>query len=66
MATYDDANNTVSARSYLSFQLNFFALMMNAGRDEEAHRSLSRLIAGIEQLPEEVHINVTDEMTAGH
>ena len=66
MATYDDLNNTVSARSYLSFQLNFFALMMNAGRDDEAHNALARLIAGIEQLPDDVHIDVTDGMTDGH
>lgn len=66
MATYDEINNTVSARSYLSFQLNFLALMISAGREEEARASMLRLVSGIEQLPEDIHIDVTDVMVDGH
>ena len=64
MATpYTD--NTTSARSYLSFQLNFMMLMLNAGRIEEAQTTLRRLSAGIMELPADLHIEVTDEMIEG-
>jgi hypothetical protein len=57
----DDMNQTASARSYLSFHLNFMMLMLNCGRHEDAERSLQLLINGIQELPEDLHINVSDD-----
>ena len=54
-------DNTASARSYLSFQLNFMALMISAGRVEEAQAAMRKLAVGIEQLPEDLHVNVASE-----
>ena len=56
----DDMNETASARSYLSFHLNFMMLMLNCGRHEEAQRSLRLLANGIQELPEELHINIDE------
>jgi hypothetical protein len=58
---YDDMNETASARKYLSFHLNFMMLMLNCGRHEDAERSLRLLINGIQELPEELHIVVSDD-----
>jgi len=58
---YDDMNETASARKYLSFHLNFMMLMLNCGRHEEAERSLRLLANGIQELPEELHIVVSDD-----
>jgi hypothetical protein len=58
---YDDMNETASARSYLSFHLNFMMLMLNCGRHEDAERSLRLLINGIQELPEDLHININEE-----
>lgn len=57
----DDINETASARSYLSFHLNFMMLMINCGRHEEAERSLRLLANGIQELPEDLHININEE-----
>ena len=57
----DDINETASARSYLSFHLNFMMLMLNCGRHEDAERSLRLLANGIQELPEDLHINVNKE-----
>ena len=53
-----DMNETAKARSYLSFHVNFMMMMLNCGRHEEAERSLRRLINGIQELPEDLHINI--------
>jgi len=58
---YDDMNETASARKYLSFHLNFMMLMLNCGRHDDAERSLRLLINGIQELPEELHIVVSDD-----
>ena len=58
---YDDMNETASARSYLSFHLNFMMLMLNCGRDEDAERSLRLLINGIQELPEDLSIRINEE-----
>jgi len=58
---YDDMNETGNARSYLSFHLNFMMLMLNCGRHEDAERSLRLLINGIQELPEDLHININEE-----
>ena len=58
---YDDMNETASARKYLSFHLNFMMLMLNCGRHEDAERSLRLLITGIQELPEDLHININEE-----
>lgn len=57
-----DMNETASARKYLSFHLNFMMLMLNCGRDEEAERSLRLLANGIQELPEDLHININEEI----
>ena len=57
----DDMNETASARSYLSFHLNFMMLMLNCGRHEDAERSLRLLINGIQELPEDLHININED-----
>ena len=57
----DDINETASARSYLSFHLNFMMLMLNCGRHEDAERSLRLLAKGIQELPEDLHININEE-----
>ena len=56
-----DMNETAKARSYLSFHVNFMMMMLNCGRHEEAERSLRLLINGIQELPEELHIVVSDD-----
>ena len=55
----DDINETASARSYLSFHLNF--MMLNCGRHEEANRCIKNLGSAIDQLPEDLHIKVKKE-----
>ena len=55
-------DDTAKARSYLSFHLNFMMLMLNCGRDEEATRSLRLLANGIQELPEDLHININEEI----
>ena len=57
----DDINETTSARSYMSFNLNFAIMMLNCGRHEEANRCIQKLADAIEQLPEDLHINVNKE-----
>ena len=57
----DDINETASARSYMSFNLNFAIMMLNCGRHEEANRCIKNLVAAIDQLPEDLHINVNKE-----
>jgi len=57
----DDMNETAKARSYLSFHVNFMMMMLNCGRHEEAERSLRLLINGIQELPEDLHININEE-----
>ena len=54
--------DTAKARSYLSFHLNFMMLMLNCGREEEAERSLRLLANGIQELPEDLHININEEI----
>ena len=66
MATYDDINDTVSARSYLSFELNFMAHAVNAEREDDVQAAIRRLAAAIEQLPQDFHIDVTEAMLEGH
>ena len=56
-----DMNETAKARSYLSFHVNFMVMMLNCGRHEEAERSLRLLINGIQELPEDLHININEE-----
>jgi len=55
---YDELNETVSAKSYISFNLNLMLLMLNCGRNEEAQLDLARLTAAIDALDPELHINV--------
>ena len=57
----DDMNETASARSYLSFHLNFMMMMLNCGRHEEAERSLRLLANGIQELPEDLSIRINEE-----
>jgi hypothetical protein len=54
--------DTAKARSYLSFHLNFMMLMLSCGRDEDAERSLRLLANGIQELPEDLHININEEI----
>lgn len=56
-----DMNETAKARSYLSFHMNFAILMLNCGRHEDAERSLRLLANGIQELPEDLHININEE-----
>ena len=60
-----DMNETAKARKYLSFHLNFMMLMLNCGRDEEAQRSLRLLANGIQELPEDLLININEEIDNG-
>lgn len=60
-----DMNETAKARSYLSFHLKFMMLMLNCGRHEEANRCIKNLVAAIDQLPEDLHINVNKETDNG-
>ena len=57
-------DNTASAQSFLSFQLNFMMLMLHAGRIEEAQESARKLAYGIAQLPEDLHIDVDVDVEA--
>ena len=57
-----DINETTSARSYMSFNLNMMLLMLNCGRTDEANRSLAKLLDAIDQLPEDLNITINQEI----
>jgi hypothetical protein len=57
-----DINETTGARSYMSFNLNMMLLMINCGRTEEAQRSLAKLLDALDQIPEDLHITVNQEI----
>ena len=54
-------DDTVKARSFLSFHLNFMLLMINSGREEDANRSLQLLAQGLQELPEDLYITEPKE-----
>lgn len=54
-------DDSVKAKSFMSFHLNFLLLMQNCGRYEEAQQSLDKLVASIEALPEDLFITVPKE-----
>jgi len=58
----DDINETTSARSYMSFNLNFAIMMLNCGRHEEANRCIQKLADAIEQLPKDLQITIDQEI----
>lgn len=49
-------DDSVKAKSFMSFNLNFLLLIQNCGRYEEAQQSLDKLVASIEALPEDLFI----------
>jgi hypothetical protein len=51
-------DNTVKAKTTLSFQLNFMLLMLNAGRNEEAVEACNKLDAVIQALPDDLFVEV--------
>jgi len=57
-----DMNETTSARSYMSFNLNMMLLMLNCGRTDEANRSLAKLLDAIDQLPEDLNITINQKI----
>jgi hypothetical protein len=58
--TMDD---TVKAKSFISFHLNFMLLMINCGRTEEAQRSVEMVVKAIAELPDDLFINEPKEDT---
>jgi len=54
-------DDTVKAKSFLSFHLNFMLLMINTGREEDANRSLKLLAQGLQELPDDLYINEPKE-----
>jgi uncharacterized protein YbgA (DUF1722 family) len=57
----DTMDDTVKAKSFIRFHLNFMMLMLNCGRTEEAQRSIGMLVAGIDALPDDLFINEPKE-----
>ena len=57
-----DTSNKMTAKQFMSFNLNFAIMMLNCNRDEDANRCLQKLAAAIEQLPEDVSININEEI----
>ena len=55
-------NETTSARSYMSFNLNMMLLMLNCGRTDEANRALAKLLDALDQIPEDLNITVNKEI----
>jgi len=51
----------VKAQSFISFNLNFALLMLASGRDEEYRKALTKVIAGVEALPEDLFIDINTE-----
>lgn len=56
-------DDTVKAKSFLSFHLNFMLLMINCGRTEEAQRSVEMVVKAIAELPDDLYINEPKENT---
>jgi hypothetical protein len=56
-------DDTVKAKSFISFHLNFMLLMINCGRTEEAQRSVEMLVAAIAELPDDLFITEPKEST---
>jgi hypothetical protein len=56
-------NDTVKAKSFISFHLNFMLLMVACGRTEDAQRSVDMLVAAIAELPDDLHITEPKENT---
>jgi hypothetical protein len=56
-------DDTVKAKSFMSFNLNFLLLMQNCGRYEDAQRALDKLVASIDALPDDLFINEPKETT---
>ena len=56
-------NDTVNAKSFLSFHLEFMLLMLSSGREEEANRSLRMIAEAVAELPEDLLINKPQENT---
>ena len=57
-------DDTVKAKSFISFHLNFMLLMINCGRTEEAQRSVELVVKAIAELPDDLFINEPKEDTA--
>lgn len=51
-------DDTVKAKTALSFQLNFMLLMLNAERGEEADAACCKLEAIIQALPDDLFVEV--------
>lgn len=56
-------DDTVKAKSFISFHLNFMLLMINCGRTEEAQRSVELVVKAIAELPDDLFINEPKEDT---
>ena len=56
-------NDTVEAKSFLSFHINFMLLMLSCGRTEEAQRSVEMVIKAIAALPDDLFITEPKEDT---
>jgi hypothetical protein len=54
-------DDTVKAKSFISFHLNFMLLMINCGRTEEAQRSVEMVVKAIAELPDDLFINEPKE-----
>jgi hypothetical protein len=56
-------DDTVKAKSFMSFNLNLLLLMQNCGRYEDAQRALDKLVDSIDALPDDLFINEPKETT---
>lgn len=56
-------DDTVKAKSFISFHLNFMLLMINCGRTEEAQRSVEMVVKAIAALPDDLFITEPKEDT---